>query len=144
MPKQSYEKVQHEVAKSKQMPLITIGYDGRYMKKPQGAFFRYGPCDEATFKELQDVIIRLAKRPLTADLNPTGRIETMASYAQIIKGLEIFAAIEGEDKHNIDAEHDVIYAGNALNPSDRPVAAEELEKLGWKWDDSVHSWRHFT
>jgi hypothetical protein len=60
--RQSYEKKQHEIAKAKNLPLITMGYDGRYLKKPQGQLFSYGPSDEKTLKELQALFLKHAKR----------------------------------------------------------------------------------
>lgn len=59
---QTYTKDMHETAKRKQLALVTIGYDGRYLPKPQGGVFLYGPEDERTLKEIQALILKMCKR----------------------------------------------------------------------------------
>ena len=56
----------------------------------------------------------------------------MATYREIIEGLQILASLEGEDLDyfNVQAEHDEIYAGPhvAFVSED---AKKKLEELGW-------------
>lgn len=69
----------------------------------------------------------------------------MASFNQIIAGFQILAKyVDGDDPCQVDAQHDVIYAG----PSSIEQVSDEdrgaLEKLGWHIDDSLDCFYHFT
>lgn len=59
--KQSYDKAQHEIAKRKKLPLICIGYNGRYMKKPQPEAMFWGPANEAMLKDIQALFLKICK-----------------------------------------------------------------------------------
>jgi hypothetical protein len=56
----------------------------------------------------------------------------MATYREVIEGLQILASVDGEslDDFNVQAEHDEIYAGPhvAFVSED---AKKKLEELGW-------------
>jgi hypothetical protein len=70
----------------------------------------------------------------------------MASYADVIEGLEIFARLckMGRSTHGILARHDVIYAGGIKrNGPEEDVPDEDrkrLDELGWYWDSDMESW----
>ena len=57
-------------------------------------------------------------------------------------GLGILLKYIKEPHPNISADHDVIYAaGPAPDEGVNEVDLAELEKLGWRWDESVDCWR---
>jgi hypothetical protein len=70
----------------------------------------------------------------------------MASFREVIEGLRIFIPYseKGEEAHNIDAQHDVIYArpdyGKALTPEDEA----RLKELGWHFELEADSWARFV
>lgn len=67
----------------------------------------------------------------------------MATYRDVITGLEILARAEGYDKHGVCAEHDEIYAGHdATELSEQDLLA--LEKAGWFRDEEVGGWKRFV
>ena len=67
----------------------------------------------------------------------------MAKYSNLINGLAIFQAHEG-DQYIVGAEHDVIY-GSAASPSKLgPYAVAELEKAGWRYDERKGGWRIYV
>ena len=68
----------------------------------------------------------------------------MATLNQVIKGLEIFAKHGLGDEHDICAEHDIIYAGANANGQLTRDEYDQLEALGWHWDESVDSWACFV
>ena len=59
--KQSYTKEQHENAKNKQMALICIGFDTRYMEKAGGSAIQWGPIGPKGLKSIQKLFVKLAK-----------------------------------------------------------------------------------
>jgi hypothetical protein len=60
----------------------------------------------------------------------------MATYRQVIEGLQILAAVEGGlDKHSVMAEHDILYAGPSVSDIDDQTRALMLE-LGWFVSDA--------
>lgn len=71
----------------------------------------------------------------------------MASYADVIAGLEILAkhAANGRKTHGIDAQHEIIFAGPDVTEDKLPLEdVEALKVAGWRWDQSVHAWARFT
>ena len=61
----------------------------------------------------------------------------MASYRQIIDGLQLLATCEknGLDAFGVQAEHDEIFAGPPLEEVSAEVGAQ-LEELGWHHTDA--------
>lgn len=69
----------------------------------------------------------------------------MATYKDIIDGLNTFTKYEGYDKHHFAAEHDEVWAGHDT-PPDKLSTLEKnrLEKAGWSWDEEVEAWHHYV
>ncbi|HYF56697.1 MAG TPA: hypothetical protein VEA41_20765 [Salinarimonas sp.] len=61
----------------------------------------------------------------------------MATYKQIVEGLQLLATCDpgGAETHNVDAEHDIIYAGPDISEVSDAVAAR-LEAIGWHRTDA--------
>ncbi len=69
----------------------------------------------------------------------------MATYENIIKGLELFAKTEGEDKHHIAAEHDELWAGHDCKPENMTSGEQAILKHhGWSYDEEVGAWHRFV
>jgi hypothetical protein len=67
----------------------------------------------------------------------------MATYSDLIKGLTIFQAHEG-DKHIGGAEHDIIYV-STVEPSKLSEAQlKDLEEAGFHWDEDNECWVHYA
>lgn len=68
----------------------------------------------------------------------------MASYRKIIEGLQVLASVEpkGLDEHNVQAEHDELFAGQLCNELPDEVNAK-MEALGWHRSDA-DCWAVFT
>lgn len=68
----------------------------------------------------------------------------MATYKEVIEGLQILAKYSEDDEHQIAAEHDELYAG----PDDPSVVTEDdrgrLNELGWRFDPGLGCWRRFV
>ena len=67
----------------------------------------------------------------------------MATINDVVEGLKIFAKYSG-DKHDVCADHDIIYAGAAANSHLSPEDIAELEKLGWHFDKESFGWARFV
>lgn len=70
---------------------------------------------------------------------------TMASYSDVIEGLQLFARREGLGAHHVEARHEVVYAGSGSPPE--KLSADELkdlEKWGWVWEQRFVMWRRFV
>ena len=59
--KQSYSKEQHTIASENQLPLVCIGFNGKYRKKPCGEMMFWGPASEAELKQVQALALKLCK-----------------------------------------------------------------------------------
>ena len=73
----------------------------------------------------------------------------MATYSQVIVGLEILAAHEdeGTEAHIGGADHDIIYAGlcgEPLKPSEDSPTGKRLKELGWHVDSETEGWARFV
>lgn len=62
-------------------------------------------------------------------------------YEQIIEGLKILQ-VTSKHKHDICAEHDVIWAGGDVKVNEEEKAL--LLELGWHFDFDVERWSHFV
>lgn len=69
----------------------------------------------------------------------------MATYNEIIRGLDIFARYthNGHEAHLGGADHDVIY-GLPLIVNVSDVDAARLEELGWHRNKSADCWVHYV
>lgn len=67
----------------------------------------------------------------------------MAKYSEVIEGLKLFMEIEG-DKHNVCAEHDIVYAGPDAADTLTDEQRARLEALGWHIDSESGSWARFV
>lgn len=68
----------------------------------------------------------------------------MATYEDVINGLELFAKIEGRSKHGPSAEHDELWAGTVTPEELTQYQRDDLEAWGWDYDEEVGSWRRFV
>lgn len=66
----------------------------------------------------------------------------MADAKKIIEGLSIM------QKHGlsveVDAQHDVLYAGPGIDGELTDEEQKKLEELGWHWDEEFDCWAIFT
>lgn len=66
----------------------------------------------------------------------------MADAKKIIAGLDIM------QKHGleveVDAQHDVLYAGPGIDGELTDEDKKKLEELGWHWDEEFDCWSIFT
>jgi hypothetical protein len=60
----------------------------------------------------------------------------------VINGLKLFMELEG-DKHNVSAEHDVLFAG-ADTDDVTPEQAKQLEEWGWFQSEEYGGWQCFV
>ncbi len=67
----------------------------------------------------------------------------MATYKDVISGLELFASKVGSDKHLPGADHDVIF-GPSLDVSLTEEEQAKLEMWGWAKDGQYDCWRRFA
>lgn len=65
-----------------------------------------------------------------------------SSYAGWIEALGIFNKYEPNATHVLILEHDIIYAGHDILPSDTDRG--RLVSLGWIWDDMLECWYKFV
>jgi hypothetical protein len=65
----------------------------------------------------------------------------MAQAAKIIKALQV---LEKYGPVNVEAEHDVIYAGPEGEPEYSDVDKLALDELGWHFEADVGNWAKFT
>ncbi len=62
----------------------------------------------------------------------------------MLLGLTKFKKYSSSHDEECNWEHDVFYA-TGIEPSKMHKAdVEELEKLGWSWDEEMESWSHFN
>lgn len=74
---------------------------------------------------------------------PTKDETFYASYQAWSEGFAIFAKYEPDERFSISAEHDIVYAGRAVDLySDEDK--KRLEELHWSYDDDVECYYHFT
>lgn len=67
----------------------------------------------------------------------------MATINEVLGGLQILAKYKG-DKHEVNAEHDIIYA---CSIDSTPLTDEEtrrLVELGWHVDSEYNCWACFV
>jgi hypothetical protein len=69
----------------------------------------------------------------------------MASYSDIIDGLKLLASTHprGLAGHGVDADHDIIWAGDST-PTLSPADVAALEALGWHYDERAERWARFV
>ena len=67
----------------------------------------------------------------------------MASLSSVIHGLQVFAKYTG-DRHDICAEHDIIYAGASVLDRLTDEDKKELEAWGWHFSKDADSWAIFV
>ena len=70
----------------------------------------------------------------------------MASAKDIIDGLNILTNSVGFDaeRHQVCAEHDIIYGPNIDESFLSPNEKGKLMSLGWHWDGEYKCWAAFT
>jgi hypothetical protein len=68
----------------------------------------------------------------------------MASVKDVLAGLLILQKYGDPDRNNIDAQHDVIYAGPDIRAKFTVADRAALRKAGWFWDSEVGSWARYT
>lgn len=69
----------------------------------------------------------------------------MADQRSVMRGLEILDLYKPDGvTWNCDAQHDVLYAEGRPPSEMNDESVEELNKLGWQWDQEFDSWRRFT
>lgn len=69
----------------------------------------------------------------------------MAQMKDVADGLLLLLTTLPKDSYNnVDAQHDVIYAQGKHPDEMDEQTKNSLNQLGWTWDGSVDSWRHYT
>lgn len=71
-------------------------------------------------------------------------LRLVATYRNIINGLKLFAAIEGEDAHVPGADHDVIYGPELEEGQLTQEQLAQLEEWGWHLSEESGGWQHFV
>lgn len=66
----------------------------------------------------------------------------MADAKKIVEGLNILQKYGLTVE--VDAQHDVIYAGPGINGELTVEEQAEMEKIGWHWDEEFDCWAIFT
>ena len=67
----------------------------------------------------------------------------MATFSQVVEGLQILAKYEDGNEHTVTAEHDIIWAGR-ISPSLTEEEKKKLNDLGWHYDEDVERWGIFV
>lgn len=65
---------------------------------------------------------------------------------QIYEGLKILAGSDKKEsllKIDMDAQHDILYAGPQLSELSEDEFNRLEKELGWHWDEENDCWAHF-
>ena len=65
----------------------------------------------------------------------------MASAQEVIDGLTILMK---HGKIDVEAQHDIIFAGPGIDGELTKEEQDQMLKLGWHFDEETDSWARFT
>ena len=70
----------------------------------------------------------------------------MAKVKTIANGLIVLLKypVSGDERDDITAEHDIIYAGGVEPGKMIPEDRKALDELGWEWDEDLECWWRYV